>query len=181
MSQNQIEVEIRGIITEEEYNLAIQKLDTLAEKKEEDNREAYFFIIPNKNLKVSNSISKNKAKLALKIGNESETAVEEIEVSIKPEDTEKLVSVLNHLGFDKFKKSDQKRINYWYKNTEIAIKWSQDWGFHFEMEQVVNPSEEVNSAHEYLIQTALGLGLKPNTEQEIEQFISNLRKSQGIS
>lgn len=175
-----IEVEVRGIITKEEFEKAKSFLDQNSESREEDNRESYFFIVPNLNLKVAKAISKNKAKLALKTGEESSIANQEFELALKPEEVETAISILTNLGFDKYKKSDQIRTNYIYKGCEIALKWSKDWSYHFEMEFVTEDESKVEELKATLNQLATEINLKPMSEEEIDSFITNLRKEQGL-
>ena len=175
-----IEVEIRGIITKEEFDKAKVFLDQKSSSKVEDNRETYFFIVPNLNLKVANAKSNGTAKIALKTGSESQIANEELEISIKPEDTETAIKIFNHLGFDKYKRSDQIRTNYIYKELEIALKWSQDWSYHFEMEFVTDDNSKVEELKKQLHVIASEIGLTPMTESQLEDYITNLRKKQGL-
>lgn len=176
-----IEIEIRGIITKEEFDEAKKYLDQHGQNQQEDNRETYFFIVPKLNLKVANAVSKNIAKIALKTGEESSIANEELEISIKPEEVQTAVKIFNLLGFDKFKKSDQIRTNYNYKGSEIALKWSQDWSYHFEMEFVTDEQSQVEDLQAKLYNLATEIGLKPMSEEQISLYISNLRSKQGLT
>ena len=104
--------------------------------------------MPDKLLKVVDNISKNNAKIVLKlnkIGKGSD--FEEIEIPIGREQINDFVKILNALGFtDNIMHSFQKRQNYVYKGVEVALKHSEVWGYHLELEIMITDIKEKEQA-----------------------------------
>jgi len=172
-----IEVEIRSLLTEEQYKKIIVFLDQNSEEKDNDDRKTIFFMIPDKTLKITNYLGKGKAKIALKVGNfVKEISQKEYEVFIDPNQFDIAVDVFKNLGFDKIQNTEQKRINYKYKGCEIAIKWSPDWSYHFEMDKVIAESENQSQVREELIKIATELGLKIMSDKEFAEFVEKIDK-----
>lgn len=176
-----IEVELRGQMSEEKFNEVKKTLSEVSEKSWEDDRDAAFFVIPNVNLKVSKYVSKDKAKIVFKNAHESAKSAEEIEIPIQGFDYEKAIRIFEELGFNKYNRTEQKRTNYIYKGIEIAIKWSKDWSYHFEMEKVVERESEVEQAQNDLEQLAKELSLTPMSEDEIKTLIENINKNNNLN
>lgn len=170
MTKN-IEVEVRGLLKKEEYISLMNFLDKNANSKTLDDRQTTFFIIPNKTLKITRNLLTNKAKISLKIGDISTNfAQEEIELDIDSNDFETAIEIFKNLGFTKLQNTTQKRTNYNYKDTDFAIKWSKDWGYHFELELMVATEDQIITAHTKLLQTAKELKLTVMTAQEMSDF-----------
>jgi len=134
-----IEIEHRARFDEEKYNALSKFLDVNAQDLGEDDKDVYFFLFPDKLVKTVNNTSKKTAKIVLKLtkigkGND----FEEIEISIKPEDFEKATKIFIALETGEYMRSFQKRHNYLYKGVELALKWSETWGHHLELEVVVS-------------------------------------------
>ena len=139
-----IEVELRSLLDEKQCIDLNNFLMKNAKDLGEDNKDSHFFIFPDKLLKITDNITKNNAKITLKLqriglGN----SFEEIVVSFSREDTEKLVKIFGILGFKKHLYSFQNRHNYLYKNIEFAVKYTVSWGFHCEMEIMVHTKKDV--------------------------------------
>jgi len=172
-----IEVEIRGFLNKNKYKKLISFLDKHSRVKDIDHRETVFFIIPKKTLKVTKQISKNSAKIALKVGEIGRNIQEEYEVSIDPQDFDLMVNLFKKLGFTQVQYTLQKRNNYRYKNYEIAVKWSKDWGYHFEIEKVIQDPALAEETKRELNQFARKLGLKTMSEREFSEFAAKVDKS----
>lgn len=168
MSNKNIEVEIRGIFSEEEYERLIKFLDENAEVLGQDNRETTFFIIPEKTLKVAKALSKGTAKIALKIGNIKTGQQEEIEINISPDDFDKAVKTFISLGFGEIQHTFQKRRNYKFNGAEIAVKFSEEWGFHWEMDSVIEEEDKIDLERNKLLDIAKNLSLNAMTDEEIK-------------
>lgn len=173
------EVETRGVLTEEQYNSLIKFMDDNADKKEKDDRHTVFFMIPNKTLKVANKVDRNKAKIALKLGDiATSKAQEEFEISIQPEEMETALKIFEHLGFTDIQDTKQSRINYWYNGYEFAVKWSKDLSFHFEAETIVDSEDKVDDAYAQLVSFIEDkLGLKVLTKDEFKDICEKVDSS----
>lgn len=166
MNKN-IEVEIRGLLTDEKYNQIINFLDKEGQNKELDDRKTTFFIMPEKTLKITEKISQNKAKISLKTGDiVLDNSQTEFEIEIDPSEFAIAENIFIKLGFNQIQHTEQKRINYDYEEVEFAIKWSVDWGYHFEMEKMVSNESEVGEARETLHKLATKLDLEVMSEEE---------------
>lgn len=168
--KRQIEIELRSLLDKDRYDRLKMFLDTNAQDLGEDNRETVFFIIPGKTLKVTKNLSKNQAKFSLKIGNINTGKQEEIEISIDPADFTKMVKIFQTLGFSEIQYTSQKRHNYLYEGIECALKYSDDWGYHFEAEVVVDSEDRISDAKRKIKELYQKLHLKPLTEREIDKM-----------
>jgi len=168
---NSIEIELRGFLTPEgKINLEKQLLNN-GILGVEDNRDTTFYIIDRGTLKVAKS-SNGTAKLAFKKGDfVKDDGLVEIEIPIKPEDVEKMNSVLGYLGFNDIQITQQKRTNYDMGNgIELSVKYSKDWGEHFEIDKVIEDSQDEEKAKAELMDILKEYNLSIATEEEIENL-----------
>lgn len=95
----------------------------------------------------------------------------ETEVFFNEKEFSKIKFILDKISSpDKRMEGVQKRRNFKYKNCEFAIKWSKEWGFHFEIEKMVNNHKLASKAEKEIEKVATGLGLKIMTEKELKEF-----------
>lgn len=171
-NQKNIEIEFRAIFGENDFCRLKEYLDKNAKNLGEDDKDVFFFIMPDKLLKVVDNISKNNAKLVLKlnkIGKGSD--FEETEIPIEQELINDFVKVLTALGFTKnIMRSFQKRQNYVYKGVEVALKYSEIWGYHLELEIMVADIKEKEQAEKRIREVANDLNIKLMTDQELAEF-----------
>lgn len=162
-----IEVEIRGLLNNQEYKDLIDFLDKNGTNKELDNRNTVFFIIPGKTLKVSQQIDKNITKIALKMGDiVKDDAQTEYEIFFTLEQYDIAVNIFKNLGFNDIQITTQKRVNYMYKGASFSIKWSKDWGYHFEIDTVINEEQSIDDTKKKLLKLARSLNLSIMNEEE---------------
>ena len=170
-----IEIEFRSIFDENRYLKLKKFLDKSAQDLGEDDKDVFFFIMPDKLLKVVNNISKNNAKLVLKlnkIGKGSD--FEEIEVTILQANFNEMVKLFTNFGItDNIMQSFQKRHNYLYKDVELALKYSDVWGYHLEFEIVVDDISKKEMAEIKIKKVANELGVHLMTDQELIKFTKN--------
>ena len=171
-NQNNIEIEFRAIFGKKDFDRIKEYLDRNAENIGEDDKDVFFFIMPDKLLKVVDNISKNNAKLVLKlnkIGKGSD--FKEIEIPIEREYVNDFVKILTKLGFtDNIMHSFQKRQNYIYKEVEVALKYSEVWGHHLELEVMITDIKEKEQAEEKIKKAANDLNIKLMTDKELAKF-----------
>jgi len=172
-----IEVEFRSRFNKKRY-LALQRfLASKAKDLGRDNKDVYFFILPDKLLKVVNNISKKNAEIVLKLnkigrGND----FEELEIPIDPKMVEGWVTFFTHLGFRDMMHSYQRRQNYEYKGVEIALKWSKVWGYHLELEITVRDKRQKAGAETKIRKVAQKLGVQLMTNKELKDFTKKAEK-----
>ncbi|OIP76883.1 hypothetical protein COW09_01890 [bacterium (Candidatus Moisslbacteria) CG12_big_fil_rev_8_21_14_0_65_36_11] len=169
--QKNIEIEFRSRFDLAKYKELKEFLDANAEDRGEDDKDVYFFLFPNKLLKVVNNVSKNNAKIVLKlnkIGKGSD--FEEIEVPITQKHFERAVKMFIALKIGDHMHSFQKRHNYLYKGVELALKWSEIWGYHLELEIVVTDQNQKAAAESKIFAVTKDLGIKIMTDEELKEF-----------
>lgn len=166
----QFEVEFRGFLTEEEFSSKLAWLRESAEDFEEDHRRSVFFILPEKTLKIAHLKSLNTARVTLKIGNISGGKQRELEMPISVESIGVALQIFTELGYEDKQDTEQLRYNGTIEDVKVSLKWSADWGHHFEAEIVVGTSGEISSAEERLRSFCARFELKALTESEFELF-----------
>lgn len=169
--QKNIEIEFRSRFDLKKHEELKKILNEKAEDLGEDDRNVYFFLFPDKLLKVSNNISKKNAKIVLKlnkIGKGSD--FEEIEVPINQEYFEKAAKIFIALKTGDYMHSFQKRHNYLYKGVELALKWSEIWGYHLELEVVIGDPGQKVKADKRIFAVAEELGVKIMSDEELNEF-----------
>lgn len=167
-----LEIEKRGFLTEEKYNHLIDFLSKNGESLGQDDKDVVYYIYTDKLLKAVHNLSKKNAKISLKMNKIGEGSVfPETEVIFPEEDFQKIKYILDVISKpDKVMNGIQKRINFIYKGCEFAIKWSEEWQYHFEVEKVVSDETQVESAEKELHMVAEELGIEIMTEDELKEF-----------
>ncbi len=170
------EIEFRGKISEEKYKSTIDFLNINGKNLGEDDKEVYYYIFKDKLLKLVNNISKGNAKVSLKLNRIGDGAVfEEMEFFFDQNDFEKAASLFNKLDLNaKVMTGPQKRVNYEYKGCEIAMKFSDVWEYHFEIEKVVDSTENQEKVESEIRSVAQELGLEIMSEEDLKNFVENV-------
>ncbi len=172
-----IEVELRSMFGQDKHDELERLFDDKAEDLGTDDKDVYFFILPDKLVKVVNNVSKGTAKMVLKLTKIGEgSGFEEIEIPIDPQYIDKAVMLFGGLGFSERQQSFQKRHNYMYKGVEMALKYSDAWGHHLELEKIVGSKDEVATAEAQLHAVAEELGVHIMTDDELKEFTARKDK-----
>ena len=177
MTQKAYEYEERAFLDEASFLRIKNKLDIESLKSTIDNKISYFFVLPEKNVSIATSSSKTVIKYKggqLINGN---NGFEEREFTINPEDLTVALTFFTALFNLAPEKSEQFRINYILPNSiEAALKYTQTWGFHIEIEKLyfadndsVAESEKIKAKTEVDNIEKL-LGIKYISDEEIKQF-----------
>ena len=170
------EVELRGFLSESDYRGLLKQFTEQALEIEEDHRETTFFIIPNATLKVAKLTSKRQAKVALKLGDIAKSASQkELELDLKESEFDTAVQIFKNLGFSKIQDTRQLRHNVVIDDIVLSLKWSADWGYHFEVEKLVLSEADVKSAMASLKSFCQLHGLSPLSDQEFEDFCNRVQ------
>lgn len=174
-----LEIEKRGFLTEEQYNNLLDYFKKNSQFLGEDDKYVVYYIYKDKLLKAVKNISKGNAKISLKmnkIGNGS--VFPETEVVFSENDYEKIKFILDTVSTpEKIMSGIQKRKNFFYKKCEFSVKWSEEWGYHFEVEKVVNSEKEAHQAEADLEEVSKELGIKILTEEELKKFTEKAEKN----
>ena len=135
-----------------------------------------FFLLSDRIVKVANKVSKNVAKIVIKLNRlgRGSSDFEEIEIPINPSDFNRAVKLFSSLPFDQIQNIYQKRHNYEYKGVELALKYTESWGYHMELEIVIDDRFKKEEAEEKIKKVAKELGIKIMSEQEIGDFAKKI-------
>jgi len=170
-----IEVELRSQFDKKTYDRILEFLTENAKDLGTDDKRVWFFFMPERLLKVTNNVSKRTGKITLKltkIGHGS--SFEEIEFPIAEEDVEKAVRIFETLGHKYLVEPTILRHDFEYKDVEIAIKYSETWGYHLELEMMVNSKDEAPAAEEKMHAVAQELGINIMTDDELKDFTGHV-------
>lgn len=171
-----IEIEFRSVFGEAQYVKIQEFLNKNAKDLGKDDQDVRFFLLPDKIVKVANKVSKNAAKIIIKLNRlgRGSSDFEEIEIPIDPSDFNKAIKLFSSLPFDQIQNIYQKRHNYEYKGVELALKYTESWGYHMELEIVVDDRSKKEEAGEKIKEVAKELGIKIMSEQEITNFAKKI-------
>lgn len=178
MSNNdkQIEIELRSVFDEKKHNELKEFLGKNAEDLGEDDKDVFFFLLPDKITKATHNVSKKTAKIVIKLNRigRGTSDFEEIEIPINPSDFDKAVKLFSALPFDQIQNSYQKRHNYLLNGVEIALKWTESWGYHMELEIVVDDVAKREEAENKIRKVAEKLGVQIMSEEELKDFTKKI-------
>lgn len=164
------------------YEAFMVKLaDQAVEDLGENDTENIFYLGDGFQLKVARLLSKNKAKLALKPRELGADFSHEIEVHFSLEeaaDAERMMDVLL-AGRTKLPTA-QKRHDYLLDGVEIAAKHSDDWGYHAELEVMVEEESKVAAALWRIEEVAKRLGVRTMTKEEAAAHIKAELARKGV-
>jgi|GEM_PF-784045 len=183
MAQNPTyEYEERAFLSEEQFLKIKEKLDEICVQKEIDNKHSFFFVLPDVNISIASSHKETKVKYKggqLGKGN----GFEEIEYNIERDSLPEAIKLFTKLLGLPPQESFQFRINYSLDDDiEIALKYTEMWGFHLEAERVYVASSEAEKAlkqaesKDKLDHLASTLGFSYITDQEMVVFTEQCKQ-----
>ncbi|MCX6738555.1 MAG: hypothetical protein NT098_00695 [Candidatus Parcubacteria bacterium] len=171
--KNNYEYEERAFLTEEDFFKVKKVLESMAVSIKLDNKVSYFFVLPEQNLSVAKSEEKCIIKYkhgAIGAGN----GFTEYEIPVDGQYCDQIVSMFSLLFGIKPQTSEQFRINYVLPNgVEIALKYTQTWGFHLELEKTYSNEEDKSLAKKEVEETADELKIHRITDAEMKEFRDN--------
>lgn len=172
-----IEVEFRALLTKESHGALMKTLEEKSADLGEDDKDVYFFFPEGKILKAVHNVSRKSGKIVLKLSRiGAGSAFEEIEIPIAENDVEKAARMFRALGVPEGFHSFQKRRNFSYKGVEVAVKYSDVWGYHAELEIMINAPDEQPAAEQKIRAVADEFNLKLMSEEELRAFIARAEK-----
>ena len=173
-----IEVEFRSLVSKEKHDELLEYLQQHGEDLGQDDKNVYFFLLPDQLLKVTHNVSQETAKITAKLSKIGERSdFEEIEIAIDPRDVEKTVRMFKALNLAReVQESFQARRNFIYKEVELAVKYSNTWEYHVELEQVVPDESQKEAAEQAIREVADELGLKLMSDEELREFTERKNK-----
>ncbi|MFI0715419.1 hypothetical protein ACH4SK_33315 [Streptomyces inhibens] len=170
-----IEIEMRARFGKEARDQLVDRLKRDGEDLGPDDKHIYFYVLPDQLLKVTDNTAAGSAKITLKgskIGQGA--AFAETEFAIAPTDVRAAVKLFNALGFEgAMHEASNLRHNYRFDGVEIAVKWSEAWGYHAEFEVLLDddaPDATRAEAAAKITDVANELNVTLMTEQELAEF-----------
>lgn len=173
-----IEVEYRAKFSKGKYEKLLKFLSLHGKDLGADDKRVWFFVMPDKLLKVTHNISSKSGKITLKLtkigkGNN----FEEIEFPIGEESVELAIRLFIELGYKYLLEPEILRHNFLFKDVELALKYSKTWGYHLELEVHIENLEQKNEAEQKIIKVANELGVSLMSEEELWEFTQNVEKT----
>ncbi len=166
------EIEFRTKFDKEKFDALKEYLNAHAKNLGDDDKDCYYYIFPDKLLKLVDNTSKGTAKISLKLNRIGKGAMfPEIESFFPPEEFDVMRRLIDALKLPaKIMHGPQKRVNYEYHGCEIALKWSDAWGYHMEIEQMIATPDERDKAEKQIREVADELGVTLMSEEELKEF-----------
>jgi adenylate cyclase class IV len=176
-----IEVELRGLMSPEQYQSLIRRLNEEGVPVEADDKDTYFFNFPRGIFKVCDEISKDQGKLSLKIGSEETGALQEQEIVVGREQVPAFRNFFANLGYTDFHLVPQKRQNFFLPDSTLSLKFTEDFQHHFELEgELLEDESEVPAERERLKGICREYGLTPMEPEEIAARVQVIKKRLGF-
>ncbi|MEU9026454.1 CYTH domain-containing protein [Streptomyces sp. NPDC048383] len=170
-----VEIEMRARFTKEAHDQLVVRLKADGEDLGNDDKHIYFYVLPDQLLKVTDNTAAGTAKITLKgskIGQGAAFAETEFEIS--PADVPAAVHMFNALGFETaMHQAFNFRHNFRLDGIEIAVKWSEAWGYHAEFELLLDDGASDaarDEAQAKITDVAASLGVTLMSEQELANF-----------
>lgn len=168
-----IEVELRSIISEEQYHELLDFLKKNAEFVNEDNQETHYF-----DAKDDLRIQKNDffSKIVLKKGKLHDDMREETEVKCGKDDFDSLKRLFADLGFQIAVKWFRKRHSFRWEGVDVTVDNTKGFGYILEMEKITDDDNK-NEALELLKNKASLLGIKVASKEELQRKFQHYREN----
>lgn len=175
-----IEVEYRSLLSEYEFLRIRDSLIKDAKFLGNDNKDTFFYIWDDKVIKIVKNVDTLVTKMVLKPGRiGQQDYFHESEIELDSSMFEAGKTFCKNLFPVKVMYAFQFRKNFLYNGVEIALKYTESWGFHMEFEIMIEDSNEEESAKLKIKEVAnsLGINLLNNTDlvkltHEIESGIN---------
>ncbi|MFI5803488.1 CYTH domain-containing protein [Streptomyces sp. NPDC051561] len=170
-----IEIEMRARFEKEAHEQLLARLTREAEDLGCDDKNIYFYVLPDQLLKVTDNTAAGSAKITLKASKIGQgAAFPETEFAIGREDVPAAVRIFNALGFEEsMHQAFNQRHNFRFRGVEIAVKWSEAWGHHAEFEVLLDEEASAlaqDEAEGRIRAVAEELGVHLMTEHELAEF-----------
>jgi adenylate cyclase class IV len=176
-----IEVELRGLLTQEQYDSLTKRLENEGVRVESDDKDTFFFNVPRGIFKVCDEISKGQGKLSIKIGSEETGALKETEIVIKREQIPSFMEFFEALGYTENHHVPQIRKNFFLKDSILSLKFTPDFQYHFEIEgRLLKDEALVDAEKDDLKKICDQYGLVPLEPEEIAMRVKEIRKRIGF-
>jgi len=177
------EIEKKALLTPAEYGSLGDKILGLGGNDlGENNTDTIFYLTEEEMVKVQINTSKNTAKIAWKSGGaDGATMRKEVELPFAPEDKNSAVNLVENMldKYQKFPTSQQRHDYVMLNGLNLAVKYSDDYGYHLEIDKNVTSDSEKSTALNEIDKLAATLGVKLLSEGEEKKFVTKAIKKRG--
>jgi|SRR5680860_337918 len=173
MLQNNIEVEVRSFIDNEQYLNFLKKLKIEAEFMGELNEETVYFS-GDQDLRLRRDL--NDAYLILKKGKLHDSYREEFEIKIAVTDFESMQKLLEALGYQIEIIWLRKRMEFKQEDLKILLDDTKGYGKIIEIEKMVNDREKEN-VYEVLENKLMNLGVRITSKEDFNKAFEYYKKN----
>ncbi len=134
-----IEVEIRSLISQDQYNQLVTFFNKNAKLSKQSNQETYYF-----DSKEDLRIQKDEdfAKIWLKTGKIHDEQREELEIKVDKKDFLKLEKLFNLIGSRVKIKWFRNRLEYLWDNICVCLDYTRGYGYIIELEKMSTPKNK---------------------------------------
>lgn len=174
----QLEIELRWTINKQKYQDLNIYLQTNSHHFVKDNKISYFFVLESDHILKVVYEEDGSQFLVLKEWDETKNILYEHKLPIQDTWTE-MVEILKIIWFDKVNKVIQERINYYFHDTIISLKYTEDRWYHFEIEYA-GKLEDHAQIISYLYNICNELNIIPMTSEEIKMKIKEINIKHGL-
>lgn len=176
-----IEIEIRGRLSESQYQDLIYFLETNGKKIEEKERVLidYSTFLPggveDRKTDIRLRCTNGKPEIIIKTGAWGGTDQrQELSCFAKNGDFDKLVSIFNALGYSKGMLCVRKSKVYMYQDIEFALVEVPNHSYYFEAEKMAHPDENAEQITQEILSVCQKLNLNPWTQKQFFDYIHEL-------
>jgi len=181
--EKNIEVEVRGLLSDQEYARLKAFLDEHGRKTEEKDRIFidYSTFLPGGveertrdiRIRVTNGVPEIVVKMGEWGGSEQR---KELSVKTAPGTFDLLTEIFAALGFEKGILAERKSHVYEYKNTEFALVEVPGHSYYFEAEKMAHAGEDADKLIGEMNELCAELGLLVFSKEEFFAYIQKLNK-----
>jgi predicted adenylyl cyclase CyaB len=160
-----IEVEIRSLVSKEQYDRLLAFFQQGCDIDSEDHQETHYFDAPvDLRLQQNDTIS----KIIMKRGELHDEAREEIEVECKREDFAKLQAILSTLGYKAQVKWFRSRHTFYWEGITVTVDDTKGFGYVIELEKLTEEDGK-NAALRLLREKCKQLGITEASKEECQK------------
>lgn len=174
--QENIEVEIKSLISKEKYEELLEFFLKNSELIKEDYQETFYFDLDS-NLRIQRG--NNSAKLWHKSGKVHDEFMEEIEIEVKRNDFENLEKFLNKLGHSVKIKWFRKRKQFNWLGIIVSLDHTKNYAYIIELEIMSseeNKEKNLELLKEKFKELKIEITSKEKFKNEYENYAKNWRE-----
>ncbi len=168
-----IEVEVKSLISKEQYEDLLNFFHKNAKFLKEDYQETYYFDAP-----VDLRIQKNNffSKIVLKAGKVHDEIREETEIKFSKEDFERLEKLFLSIGFNVQIKWFRNRLEFEWNGLDVCLDFTKGYGYIIEIEKLCDEPEK-EQALEFIKQKFKELDISITPREDFDNKYNNYKEN----